>query len=417
MSANCDAFTPPKQMLPFAEATAALQAAVRPVEAVESVPLFEAVGRVLAGGLSALRTVPPADNSAVDGYAVRAIDLVAPEVRLPIGGRIAAGQVLGRSVRPGEALRIFTGAPIPDGADTAIPQENCRLDGDSVWLPQVERGANVRPAGEDFLSGDIILPAGKRLLPQDVGHAAAAGYAELSVRRRPRIAFFATGDEVREPGQPAEPGTIVNCNAFVLHGLLQRLGCEPLYMGIIRDREVLLRDALAKAAADGVDAIMTTGGVSMGEEDHVKAAVEALGALNFWRIAIRPGKPLAFGRVGSVPFIGLPGNPVSAMVTFLMLARPLLQTIAGVVSQAIEGYPVRADFSFDKKVGRREWLRGSLYRGADGGVWTRRFPNEGSGVFTSMVASSGLIELPEDLEGVAHGDTVSFLPFSELLGG
>ncbi|HXP96679.1 MAG TPA: gephyrin-like molybdotransferase Glp, partial [Telmatospirillum sp.] len=390
-------------------------AAVTPIEAIETVPLFDAPGRVLAETLIARRTVPPADNSAVDGYAVRAADLVAPEVRLPIGGRIAAGQMLGRPTRSGEALRIFTGAPIPEGADTVILQENARLEEGSVWLPVVEKGANVRPAAEDFRQGDVILTAGKRLLPQDVGHASSAGYSVLPVRRRPRVALFATGDEVREPGGPVEPGTIVNSNSYVLHALLRRLGCEPLYLGIIKDREDLLRDALAKAADDGVDAILTTGGVSVGEEDHVKAAVEALGSLHFWRIAIRPGRPLAFGRIGAVPFIGLPGNPVAAMVTFLMFARPMLQKIAGCCPAPIQRYPVEADFDFAKKAGRREWLRGHL-ADQDGRLVARRFPNEGSGIFTSMVASSGLIELTEEMGSVKPGDIVDYLPFSELLG-
>lgn len=415
MSQSCDAFSPPKQMLRFDEAVAALQAAVTPIEATETVSLFDAVGRVLAEDLAAQRTVPPADNSAVDGYAVRIADLVAPEVRLPIGGRIAAGQVLGRPARPGEALRIFTGAPIPQGADAVLLQESCRVEDGFVWLPVVETGANVRPAAEDFRAGDIILKAGKRLLPQDVGYASSAGYAELPVRRRPRVALFATGDEVREPGGPVEAGTIVNSNSFVLHGLLRRLGCEPLYLGIIKDREDLLREALAKAAADGVDAIMTTGGVSMGEEDHVKAVVEALGALHFWRISIRPGRPLAFGRIGAVPFIGLPGNPVAAMVTFLMFARPMLQRIAGGRPSIVQRYPVIVDFDFSKKVGRREWLRGHLSRQGDR-LLARRFPNEGSGVFTSMVASTGLIELTEEMGAVTAGDTVDYLPFSELMG-
>jgi molybdopterin molybdotransferase len=227
--------------------------------------------------------------------------------------------------------------------------------------------------------------------------------------------LFATGDEVREPGGPVEPGTIVNSNSYVLHGLLRRLGCEPVYLGIIKDREDLLRDALAKAADDGVDAIMTTGGVSVGEEDHVKAAVEALGSLHFWRIAIRPGRPLAFGRIGAVPFIGLPGNPVAAMVTFLMFARPMLERIAGCRAALIQRYPVAADFDFAKKAGRREWLRGHLaYR--DGQLVAGRFPNEGSGIFTSMVVSSGLIELTEEMGSVKPGDIVDYLPFSELLG-
>lgn len=416
MSRDCSAFAPPRPMMPFAEALAALQAAVQPVAGVETIGLFDALGRVLAQDVIARCTVPPADNSAVDGYAVRTADLTAEDNRLPVGGRVAAGQVLGRPIRSGEAVRIFTGAPIPEGVDAVFLQEDVRVDGAFVHLPRIASGANIRPAAEDFAAGDVVLPAGKRLLPQDLGHAASAGHAALSVVRRPRVAFFATGDEVREPGDVARPGSIVNSNSFVLHGLLSRFGCEPRYLGIVPDRHDVLVQALAKAEADGADAIMTTGGVSMGEEDHVKAAVEELGALNFWRIAIRPGRPIAFGRVGQVPFIGLPGNPVAAMVTFLMFARPLLLRLAGAELRPVRSYPAIADFAFKKKPGRREWLRGRVDRGPDGRLMANRFPNEGSGIFTSMVVSSGLIELPEDAGNVAPGDVVDFLPFSELLG-
>ena len=414
MTASPDAFAPHQDMLRADQAVEALMAAVRPVKATESVGLLAADGRVLAADLAARRTAPPADNSAMDGYAVRVADLAAGETRLPVGGRIAAGQVLGRPARPGEALRIFTGAPVPDGIDAVIPQEVARREGDAVWLPSIAAGANIRPAGEDFRSGDIILPAGQRLLPQDVGLAAAAGHATLEVRRRPRVALFATGDEVRAPDQEAAPGTIVNSNTFVLHGLLTRLGCEAVDLGIAPDRPEILRSLLSSAAAQGFDAILTSGGVSTGEEDHVKAAVEALGELHFWRIAIRPGRPLAFGHVAGIPFLGLPGNPVSAMVTFLMFARPMLLRLAGARPLPLRSIPAASDFTFRKPAGRREWLRGDLRVGADGRLLASRFPNQGSGVFTSMVASSGLIALSEDCAGVAPGDPVEFIAFSDL---
>lgn len=400
------------------EAIAALAAAVTPVTDVETVGLLDAYGRVLAHDLRARRTAPAADNSAMDGYAFRTADLDPSdgETRFSVGGRVAAGYLLGRSVTPGEAVRIFTGAPIPDGADAVIPQENVRLDGDAVWIPPTDRGANIRPAGEDFAQGDVVLPAGKILLPQDVGHAAAAGYPALVVRRRLRVALFATGDEVCEPGDATGPEKTVNSNVYTLFGLVRRLGGEPVYLGILPDRRKELTAALAKAAADGADAILTSGGVSMGEEDHVKAAVEALGSLDFWRIAIRPGRPLAFGRIGKVPFIGLPGNPVAAAVTFMMFARPMLLTLAGAAYTSPRRIPVTATFSYKKKPGRREWLRGSLTREDSGRLAATRFPNDGSGVFTSMVVSGGLIELPEDRGSVAPGDTVDYIAFSELLG-
>ncbi|MBF0306347.1 MAG: molybdopterin molybdotransferase MoeA [Alphaproteobacteria bacterium] len=410
-----DAFAPAREMLRADEAVTALLAAIHPVAETESVKLFEAPGRVLAADLAARRTQPPFDNSAMDGYALRAADLDGAETRLKVTGRIAAGDPPGQILKPGEAFRIFTGAPIPVGGDGVVMQEDCRFEDGFVTLRPTKRGANVRPAGEDFMRGDIVLTAGKRLLPQDVGHAAAAGHAALTVRRRPRVALFATGDEVREPGQDDTPGTIVNSNTYVLHGLLRRLGCEPVWEGIAPDRPDALRALLSGAASRGVDAILTTGGVSMGEEDHVKGAVEALGALHFWRIAIRPGRPLAFGHVAGTPFVGLPGNPVAAMVTFLIFARPMLLRLAGAPFSPPQSYPVAADFAFRKKPGRREWLRGHLRPGPDGGLVARRFPNEGSGIFTSVVASTGLIELADERGDIRPGDTVPFLPFSEML--
>jgi len=413
--ASRDAFAPGKDTLTTEEAIAALVAAIRPVSEVETVPLFEADGRVLAEDLVALRTVPASDNSAVDGYAVRVADLGGDEVRLPVGGRIAAGHPLGRAIRPGEALRIFTGAPIPAGVDAVIPQENARAEDGAVWLPATPAGANLRPAGEDFLRGEVVLPAGKVLLPQDIGHAASAGHPTLTVRRRPRVALFATGDEVCEPGRDTGPECTVNSNMYTLFGLVRRLGCQPIYLGILPDRPAALSAALAEAAGSGIDAIITTGGVSIGEEDHVKAVVESLGALHFWRIAIRPGRPLAFGRVGLVPFLGLPGNPVAAAVTFLMFARPLLRQLAGATQRPPQPIPVPADFAFKKRAGRREWLRGTLATDESGRLVARRYPKEGSGVFSSMVASTGLIELREESGAIKPGDIVHYIAFSDLL--
>jgi molybdopterin molybdotransferase len=402
-------------MLSTEQAIAGMVAAVAPVAGLETVSLFDALGRVLAEDVVARRTVPADNNSAVDGYAVRAADLVAPDVRLPIGGRIAAGHPFHRPIAPGEALRIFTGAPIPSGADTVLPQEICIVDGDFVRLPLVPEGANFRPAGEDFHAGAVVLPAGRRLLPQDMAQAAAAGHAALSVRRRPRVALFATGDEVREPGAELGAGCVINSNSYFLHGLLRHLGCDPVYLGIIPDCGDAVRTALAAAVAAGADALLTSGGVSMGEEDHVKGAIEALGSLEFWRIAIRPGRPLAFGRIGDVPFLGLPGNPVAAFVTFLVFARPLLLQLAGALPQPLCPVPVAADFSYKaKKAGRREWLRGTVGL-EDGRLVAHRYPDQGSGIFSSVTDSDGLIDLATDLDGVSPGTVVDWLPFSQLL--
>lgn len=413
-----DAFAPGKDMLRTAEALERLLAAVSPVTGTEDVALMDALGRVLAADVISSRAVPPHDNTAVDGYAVFHADLAAEgTVTLPVTGRIAAGHVLDRLARRGEALRIFTGAPMPPGPDTILPQEVCTAHDDgSVTLPPVKQGANLRKAGEDILPGAVILPAGRRLRPQDIGLAASVGVGRLTVRRTLRAAVFSTGDEVRDPvaGQDAGPGAIYDSNRFVLMGLLRGLGAEVIDLGIVPDEADTVRSVLARAAAEA-DVIITSGGVSTGDTDHVKGAVEDLGALNFWRIAIRPGRPLAFGHVGAVPFIGLPGNPVASMLTFLIFARPLLLRLMGAEDKAPLAVPAVADFAFKKRVGRREWVRASVRRGDDGRLVLSRFPKEGSGILTSMVVSGGLAELPEDLPGVEPGTILDFLPFSELL--
>lgn len=413
-----DAFAPGKDMLRTAEALERLRAAVTPLEGTEDVSLMDALGRVLAVDVAASRAVPPHDNAAVDGYAVFHEDLSTDgDVTLPVTGRIAAGHVLDRPARRGEALRIFTGAPVPPGPETILPQEVCTAhDNGTVTLPPVKKGANLRKAGEDIQPGDVILPAGRRLRPQDIGLAASIGVGGLTVRRRLRAAVFSTGDEVRDPvaGQDAGPGAIYDSNRFVLMGLLRGLGAEVVDMGIVRDEADAVRATLDRAGAEA-DVVITSGGVSTGDTDHVKGAVEALGALNFWRIAIRPGRPLAFGHVKGVPFIGLPGNPVASMLTFMIFARPMLLRLMGAEDVAPLAVPAVADFSFKKRVGRREWVRASVRPGADGRLVLSRFPKEGSGILTSMVASGGLAELPEDLPAVEPGTVLHFLPFSELL--
>ncbi|WP_142850026.1 gephyrin-like molybdotransferase Glp [Telmatospirillum sp. J64-1] len=411
-----DAFAPGKDMLRTHDALQALLSAVAPVAETETVGLFEAAGRVLAQDVVSDRAVPPHDNSAVDGWAVFHSDLKEEGgTRLPVGGRIPAGHVLDRPARPGETFRIFTGAPVPAGCDTILPQEVCAEENGVVTLPFTKKGANLRKAGEDIQAGSVILRAGTILRPQEIGLAASIGRGSLSVFRRLKVAIFSTGDEVRDPGQEAEPGAIYDSNRYVLWSLLRGMGCEVTDLGIVKDRPELVREALTQAMT-GFDAVLTSGGVSTGEEDHVKAVVEDLGSLHFWRIAIRPGRPLAFGQVGATPFIGLPGNPVATMLTFLIFARPLLRRMMGMPDSLPRTYPAIADFSFKKRVGRREWLRGSLYRAEDGRVMLRRFPSEGSGILTSMVASDGLIVLPEDLPAVEPGTLLDFLPFSEVLG-
>lgn len=411
-----DAFAPDAGMLTTDQALAALLGAALPVRGSRPVGLARALGRVLAEDIVAPRAVPPHDNAAVDGYAVFAADLD-PEraVRLPVTGRIPAGRPLDRPARRGEALRIFTGAPLPPGPDTILPQEVCDEADGMVALPPGKAGANLRRAGEDIRAGAVILHRGTRLRPQELGLAASIGLARLRVFRPVRVALFSTGDELRDPGAAAGAGAIYDSNRFVLHGLLAGLGCAVTDLGIVPDRLEAVTDTLA-GAGRAHDLVLTSGGVSAGDEDHVRAAVSALGTLTFQRIAIKPGRPLAFGRVGAAAFLGLPGNPVASMLTFLIFARPLLLTLAGAAAVTPRRYPVVAGFAATKRPGRREYLRATLRRTADGALVAQRFAVEGSGILTSMTASDGLIELPESLAAVSPGDRVDFLPFSELLG-
>ncbi|SMH59752.1 molybdopterin molybdotransferase MoeA [Azospirillum agricola] len=417
LSDDCFAFG--GGMMTVDRALALLAERTHPVTAPERIPLAGALGRVLAADVIAPFSVPPHDNAAVDGYAVCFDDLApdAPTV-LPVTGRVAAGQALGRSAARGEAVRIFTGAPMPEGCDTVFMQEDCRaatLDGaTTVTLPPgIRRGANRRPAGEDVTAGATVLAAGRRLRPEDIGLLASLGQRDVAVRTPLRVAVFSTGDEVREPGTALAPGAVYDANRFALMALLARLGCAVTDLGILPDRVGTIRDALAGAAATQ-DAIVTSGGMSTGEEDHVRAAVEASGRLDFWRLAIKPGRPVALGRVGEAAFIGLPGNPVAVVVTFLRIARPILLLMMGAADGAPPLFPVRAAFAYKKKPGRREYLRGSLVRDADGVLSVVKHPRDGAGVLSSLVESDGLIELPEDLAGVEPGMTVDFLPFNEV---
>ncbi len=338
---------------------------------------------------------------------------------LRVTGRVAAGHPLPQPMRRGTAVRIFTGAAMPAGEgdagpDTVMMQEDCARDGEWVVIsPGIKTGANRRKAGEDVRKGELALAAGQRLRPQDIGLAAALGLIRLSVRRRLRLALFSTGDELTEPGAPLGPGRIYDSNRFTIAALLGSLGAEVSDLGILADRPETIRAALAGAVADH-DAIITSGGVSTGEEDHVKAAVESLGRIYFWRLAIKPGRPVALGQIDAVPFIGLPGNPVAVMVTFLTLARPLLLKLAGAAAEPATRYRVEAGFDYKKKSNRREFVRAKLEPGA-GGLIARRFPRDGAGILSSMVQSDGLVELPEALTTLTSGSMVDFLPFSAVL--
>ncbi len=398
------------------EALALLEERTGLVAGIERVPLATALGRILAEDLIAPFPVPAHANSAVDGYAVRFEELL-PDgpTTLVVVGRAAAGHPERRVLRSGEAIRIFTGAVMPEGADTVLMQEDCRVEGDRVTIPAgIKPGANRRRAGEDVEAGAVALAAGTRLRAQEVGMAASLGFASLPMRTRLKAALFSTGDELLEPGQRSAPGRIYDSNRFTLAALLAGLGVSVTDLGIMPDREPIIREALRQASEEH-DLVVTSGGVSVGEEDHVKSAVQALGSLYFWRLAIKPGRPIALGQVGRVPFVGLPGNPVAAMVTFLRVVRPLILKLAGARNREPLFYRVRAGFAYRKKTGRREWVRVSLVADGEGRLEARKFPREGAGILSSMVASDGLAELPEDLTHLEPGAMVDVLPFAELL--
>ena len=417
LSDDCFAFG--GELMRTDEALALLTERLSVVVDREECALRDAAERILAEDVTSARAVPPHDNAAVDGYAVRFEDLSADgETRLILTGRIAAGDISDRPVGAGEAIRIFTGAAMPADGDTVLMQEDCREDGQGdnahvVIPPGIKQGANRRFAGEDIAAGDVILKAGTKLRPQEIGLAASIGLKTLAVYKPVRVALFSTGDEVRDAGEDLPPGCIYDANRYSVAAALERLGCIVDDLGILPDSYEVIRDTLS-AAADDHDLIMTSGGVSTGEEDHVRAAIDALGKMHFWRLAIRPGRPLALGQIGNVPFIGLPGNPVAVLVTFMRFARPAILRLGGSRVTEPAMYRVRAGFPLKKKLGRREWLRVRLDRDADGAPVARKFPRDGAGILTSMVESDGLVELPEELTSFEAGTMVDFLPFSEI---
>ena len=400
-------------MLSVDDALALLLAGATPVGDTEQVPTLAATGRVLAAAQHSGFSVPSLDNTSMDGYAVHAADCASGEARLPVAQRIAAGS-MPQPLARGTAARIFTGAPIPPGADAVVMQEQCAQDGDAVIVKhRPAPGEWVRRVGEDINSGSEILAAGMKLRPQDTGLAASVGIAALPLHRRLKVAVFFTGDELVMPGEPLPPGRIYNSNRFTLNGLLQMFGCEVTDYGIVPDRLDATRAVLREAAA-GNDLIVTSGGVSVGEEDHIKPAVEAEGRLAMWKIAVKPGKPLAFGEVNAgagrkAHFIGLPGNPVSSFVTFLIFVRPFILRCQGASRTDPPGYPLRADFDWVKPDARREFLRVKL--NPAGGL--DLFMNQSSAVLTSAVWADGFIDNPAR-QSIRRGDMVKFLPFSEL---
>jgi len=403
-----------KGLLSVDEALEVLLAGARAVAEIEEVPTLEATGRVLARAQVSTMDVPPMDNSAMDGYALRSADVKAPDARLKVAQRIQAGST-GAALAPGSAARIFTGAPIPQGADAIVMQEFCAVDGEYVIVKKVPQpGEWVRLRGSDVRAGGEVLAAGARLRPQDTGLAASVGIAKLPVRRKLRLGLFFTGDELVMPGDPLPPGRIYNSNRFTLNGLARTFDCEVRDLGIVPDNLEATRAALRRAGAE-CDVIVTSGGVSVGEADFVKPAVEAEGSLLMWKIAMKPGRPLAFGRVGhaekAAAFIGLPGNPVSSFVTFLVFVRPFLLRTQGIAEVAPRALSARADFDWLEPDARREFLR--VKWNAQGGL--DLYPTQDSAVLTSTSWADGFVDNPPN-RAIRKGDTVRFLSYADFYG-
>ncbi|WP_421868931.1 gephyrin-like molybdotransferase Glp [Motiliproteus sp.] len=400
-------------LMPFEQALAQLLDSVQGgKQPVEKVHLTAALGRVLAEDLCAELDVPPADNSAMDGYAVRVADLAAAAGKpLTISQRIPAG-VDPEPLQPGTVARIFTGASVPEGADAVVMQENTERDGEQVKMPtEIPLGDHIRRRGQDIANGDAVVKAGTRLQPQHLGVLASIGIAELPCYRPLRVALLSSGDELAQPGEVAGPGQIYNSNRYSLTGLIQQLGMELIDLGTIEDTRAATIEAL-QGAAEKADLLITSGGVSVGEEDHIKAAVEQLGEISLWKLAIKPGKPLAFGRVGQTPFIGLPGNPVSAMLCFQVLARPVMMKLQGAGELHPKSVMLPIDYQRSKAQKRREYLRVRRVE-QDGQLVLKPYTNQSSGVLTSVAWAEGYAVIPADAQ-IAAGDRVEFIPFSEL---
>jgi molybdopterin molybdotransferase len=417
---DCFAFSGPLLRLDVMERL--IGERIAPVAESESVPLHGARGRVVAHAIKAPVDLPPFDNSAVDGYAVRHADLhLDGETTLAVSGRLTAGTRSQFTLKPGQATRIFTGAAMPKGADTVFMQEDVTVKGEQVIVPKgLKVGANRRLAGEDVAAGAVVFLAGTVLEAQHIALAAALGMTEIAVRRRLKVAIFSTGDEVVEPGSVRGAAAIYDSNRFLLTELLERLGATVTDLGILADDPEKLSFKLREAAA-GHDLIVTSGGVSTGEADYVRSAVERIGKLVFWRVAIKPGRPVAFavipGATGhSAAFVGLPGNPVAVFVTFVRVVKPLLRRLSGARPDRVVPLPVRVAFAYKKKKDRREYVRVALKRAADGEIEAIKHPQDGAGILTSLTETDGLLEFPEDVTTIEPGARVGFLSYAALIG-
>jgi molybdopterin molybdotransferase len=409
---SCD--PPQVPLVSYDDALRSLLNKVSATEMVENKPLLEALSRILAQSIQSSINVPPADNSAMDGYAINTADIAtAGTTKLRVSQRIAAGDT-GQTLKPGTAARIFTGAPIPSGANAVIMQEQVEAIADTIeFKVRPSEQQNIRPAGNDIKIDDKILDQGCLLRPQALGLAASIGLQSLSVFQKIRVGIFFTGDELVEPGEALAPGKIYDSNRYTLHGMLQKLGCDIVDLGLVGDTLDATKTAMLEAT-DKADLVVTCGGVSVGEEDHVRIAIEQLGDLHLWRLAIKPGKPLAFGKINQTPFIGLPGNPVSVFATFMLFVSPVIKTLQGRYWQKPTAIPVTAGFDWPKPDSRREFLRARLEQDEDLALVARIYPNQDSGVLTSTAWAQGFVEIAEGAT-VKTGDEVNYLPFSEFL--
>jgi molybdopterin molybdotransferase len=410
-----DCFLHDKDRLRHDDAVRMILERLSPVASVEEVALEQAQGRVLADTITAPRNIPAFDNAAVDGYTFAGHDLVADgDTQLEIVMRIAAGHKPERSLRTGEAARIFTGAVIPEGADTCIMQEDTVLAGDQVVIPKgMKTGANTRLAGEDVMAGEVMLSTGDRLRPQDIAAIASGGQASVDVFSKLKVGLISTGDEIVRPGNTLGDGQVYDSNHHLLRGLLNTVGAETVDYGVIPDDRAQVEQAVRRAA-DECDVILTTGGASRGEADFIVETIQSLGTLYAWQLAVKPGRPLAMGQIGDCVFFGLPGNPVAAFVTFLLYAQPMFARLQGANWTSPQRYPLPAGFEIPKKKpDRREFWRGWIENTNKGPV-LRKFERDGSGLISGLRQATGLIDVPEDIMSVKTGDPLGFIPFSEF---
>ena len=393
-----DCFKYSKKRISLEKAVSILEKRIKCIKKTQKIKLDQSLGRILSKDIISKLNVPPFDNTAVDGYAFKYSDLNKnKETKLKLSGRIAAGQNFNKKIKKGEVARIFTGAKVPEGTNTVIMQEDCNVNDNKIILkPGIFKGANIRKKGEDIKSGKKIITKGSKLKAQDIALIASIGIKEIEVHEKLKVGIFTTGDELFEPGTKASKNGIYDSNRYCLKNLLETINCVVKDYGIKKDKEKLIKNTLKKISKE-CDLIITTGGMSVGEEDYVRKVVEKNGSLNFWNISIKPGRPVALGNIFKKPFIGLPGNPVSVMITFLKIALPAINKLSGFLSPKENNFIVATDFNFKKKSGRKEFLRVKVSKNSNGQVKIKHFPNTGSGVFTSMVETDGLIELPEKL--------------------